>query len=57
VVGGVALEPDYPELGNALLVCATEQRTAEEIAAYGEHLQRILERQGMETCRLRPASL
>ena len=57
VVGGVALEPDYPELGNALLVCATEQRTAEEIAAYGEHLQRILERQGMATCRLRPASL
>jgi glycine dehydrogenase subunit 1 len=57
VVGGVALEPDYPELGNALLVCATEQRTAEEIAAYGEHLQRILERQGMETCHLRPASL
>ncbi len=57
VIGGVALEPDYPELGNALLVCATEQRSAEEISAYAEHLQRILERQGMETCRLRPESL
>jgi glycine dehydrogenase subunit 1 len=44
IVGGVALEPDYPELGNALLVCATEQRSPEDIAAYGEHLQRILER-------------
>ncbi len=43
VVGGVALEPDYPELGNALLVCATEQRGSEDIAAYAEHLQRILE--------------
>jgi len=57
VVAGVALEPDYPELGNALLVCATEQRSADDIAAYAEHLQRILERQGMETCRLRPESL
>jgi glycine dehydrogenase subunit 1 len=44
VVGGVALEPDYPELGNALLVCATEQRSTAEISAYAEHLQRILER-------------
>jgi glycine dehydrogenase subunit 1 len=43
VVGGVALEPDYPELGNALLVCATEQRTGDDIAAYAGHLQRILE--------------
>ncbi len=48
VVGGVALEPDYPALGNALLVCATEQRTADDIADYAGHLQRILARQGME---------
>jgi glycine dehydrogenase subunit 1 len=44
VVGGVALEPDYPELGNALLVCATEQRDASDIDAYAGHLQHILER-------------
>ena len=44
IVAGVALEPDYPELGNALLVCATEQRSTGEITAYAEHLQRILER-------------
>ena len=41
VVGGVALEPDYPELGNAMLVCATEQRSTAEIAAYAEHLRHI----------------
>jgi glycine dehydrogenase subunit 1 len=56
VVGGVALDDDYPELGDALLVCATEQRAASEIAAYAGHLDRILSRQGTE-CRLRPASL
>ena len=44
VVGGVALQHDYPELGNALLVCATEQRVAADIDAYAGHLQRILER-------------
>ena len=44
VVGGVALQPDYPELGDALLVCATEQRDASDIDAYAGHLQRILER-------------
>lgn len=34
VLGGYDLSRDYPELGNALLVCATETRTAEDIAFY-----------------------
>ncbi|MEE4185207.1 MAG: aminomethyl-transferring glycine dehydrogenase subunit GcvPA [Gammaproteobacteria bacterium] len=34
VLGGYDLSGDYPELGNALLVCATETRTAEDIALY-----------------------
>jgi len=57
IVGGVALAGDYPELGEALLVCATEQRLDEDIAAYGEHLERILARQSAPECRLRPAEL
>jgi glycine dehydrogenase subunit 1 len=36
--GGYALETHYPELGNALLVCATEMRTKQEIAYYAEVL-------------------
>jgi glycine dehydrogenase subunit 1 len=28
------LSRQYPDLGNALLVCATETRTDEDIAAY-----------------------
>jgi len=38
ILAGYDLSADFPELGHALLVCATEQRTAEEIAAYGTAL-------------------
>jgi glycine dehydrogenase subunit 1 len=45
IVGGFDLTPHYPELGHALLVCATETRTDEDIVRYGEHLNRIMGRQ------------
>ncbi|MEO1767714.1 aminomethyl-transferring glycine dehydrogenase subunit GcvPA [Thiobacter sp. AK1] len=45
IVGGFDLTPHYPELGHALLVCATETRTEADIARYAEHLARILGRQ------------
>jgi glycine dehydrogenase subunit 1 len=38
IVGGFDLSSDYPELGNALLVCATETRTAADIQAYADAL-------------------
>lgn len=44
ILGGYDLSADYPELGNALLVCATETRTAEDIENYAKHLDRILSR-------------
>jgi len=34
ILGGFDLSADYPELGNALLVCATEMRSAEDIQSY-----------------------
>ena len=34
IVGGYDLSRQYPDLGNALLVCATEMRTDDDIAAY-----------------------
>ena len=40
--GGYDVEAHYPELGNTLLVCATEMRTEEEIARYATILAAYL---------------
>ncbi len=42
IVGGYAIGNDYPELGNALLVCATETRTDADIAHYAAALNDVL---------------
>lgn len=41
--GGYGLYSHFPQLGNALLVCATEKRTKEEINTYYHALQGILQ--------------
>jgi glycine dehydrogenase subunit 1 len=41
ILGGFDLAADYPELGPALLVCATEMRTGSDIAAYAAALGEI----------------
>jgi glycine dehydrogenase subunit 1 len=41
ILGGYNLSQDYPELGNAMLVCTTEMRTEEEIEYYAESLREI----------------
>jgi glycine dehydrogenase subunit 1 len=42
LLGGYDLAADFPELGHAVLACATEQRTAEDIAAYADALRAAL---------------
>jgi glycine dehydrogenase subunit 1 len=42
IVGGLDLKPYYPELGEALLVCATETRTVADIARYADQLKTAL---------------
>jgi glycine dehydrogenase subunit 1 len=42
IEGGYDLARHYPELGPALLVCATETRSAEDIAAYASALGSVL---------------
>jgi len=43
IIGGLDLAPCYPELGPALLVCATETKTAADLERYraslGEAMQ------------------
>ena len=42
ILGGHALCREYPELPNSILICATEKRTATEIAHYQTSLQEVL---------------
>ena len=42
ILGGYDLSRDYPELGQAVLVCATETRTASDIETYFQALSEIL---------------
>ncbi len=42
ILGGYDVSKDYPELGNALLVCATETRDMADIERYAENLERII---------------
>jgi len=41
VLGGFDLSRDYPELDNALLVCATELRGNEDIQAYASAMSDV----------------
>lgn len=43
ILGGFDLSKDYPELGNAILVCATEMRSDEEISSYAQALKEVVE--------------
>jgi len=58
ILGGVDVSRWHPELGDAILVCATETRTAEDIRRYAEHLGRIVGRrnQGPACTKLKPSA-
>jgi glycine dehydrogenase subunit 1 len=42
IVAGVALGDEYPELGDALLVCATETKTSADIERFASAMRRAL---------------
>ena len=46
ILGGLDLSDRAPELGDAMLVCATETRTDADITAYAEALQSVLRSPG-----------
>ena len=48
ILGGYALGEYCPGLGDALLVCATETKTADDIARYAQHLERIVAKRRLD---------
>ena len=42
ILGGYDLSQSHPELGNALLVCATETKTRDDLALYADSLKKIM---------------
>ena len=42
ILGGLDLSADYPELGQVVLVCATETKTEDDLRKYAEQLARIM---------------
>jgi len=54
VLGGYDLAGDYPELGNAILVCATELRTEAEMDEYATKLARIMATRTQAKCPVEP---
>ncbi|RLA35237.1 MAG: aminomethyl-transferring glycine dehydrogenase subunit GcvPA [Gammaproteobacteria bacterium] len=42
VLGGYDLSGEYPELGNAFLICATETKTEEDLQTYARQLAEVL---------------
>jgi len=48
ILAGYDLSKRYPELGETLLVCATETRTKEDMEIYRSSLERVLGKQGRE---------
>ena len=48
ILGGYNVTQHYPQLGETILVCATETRTAEEIDNYALHMQRIISRRRLD---------
>ena len=51
---GYALTREYPELGDALLVCATETRTDADIETYVSHMNRVIASQTVAGCPVKP---
>jgi glycine dehydrogenase subunit 1 len=54
ILGGYALAEDYPELGNAILVCATETKTEADIQAYANKLEGVFQMQASARCPVQP---
>ena len=54
ITGGYDLSYLYPELGHALMVCATETKTVADLEKFADHLARIMGRQQVAPPSIKP---
>ncbi len=54
LLAGFELEQEYPELKNALLVCATETKSEADLELYAEHLNKLIKTQTTAGCPVKP---
>jgi len=57
ILGGYDLSADYPELGEVILVCATETKTEGDLQKYAEQMERIIsKRREAPPCAYKPGN-
>lgn len=55
ILAGVDLSTPYPELGQAILVCATETKTEGDLQKFADHLSRVMgKRAALPPCAQKP---
>ena len=54
LLGGFDVSEDYPQLGNAILVCATEKRTTRDMEIFHEKLARVIATRSQAGCPVKP---
>ncbi|MFK5915436.1 MAG: aminomethyl-transferring glycine dehydrogenase subunit GcvPA [Woeseiaceae bacterium] len=54
VVAGVDISADYPELGNVMLVCATETKTEADLQTYADLVAKISKNSSSAKCSIKP---
>jgi len=56
ILGGFDLSQDYPELGDAILVCTTEMRNEDDINAYAVAMQEVFANAGAKAAQMQESA-
>ena len=54
ILAGVDISDNYPELGNVMLVCATETKTEADLQTYADLVAEITKSSSSEKCSIKP---